>query len=238
MQQCFERFEQIASYRVENEMPLLHRQEHIRYLEKSIGLLTSSYECLDSSRPWLVYWILNSASVLNFSFADATKAAIVGFLKRCQNPTGGFGGGPGQYSHLATTYAAVNSLIIIGTRAAYEAIDRDGLFKFLSSVREPSGAFRMHLDGEVDVRGAYCALSAAKLASLPEADVRDLFRDTPSWIKQCQTYEGGFGGVPGLEAHGGYSFCAVAALLLLNTNGGINQRSLLVKDCDFVYRPL
>lgn len=31
-----------------------------------------------------------------------------------------------------------------------------------------------------------------------------------------QTYEGGFGGQPGLEAHGGYSFCAFAALTLLN----------------------
>lgn len=82
VQQCFERFEQIASYRVEDGMPLLHRQEHIRYLEKSIGLLTSSYECLDSSRPWLVYWILNAASVLNFSFSEATQANIVGFLKR------------------------------------------------------------------------------------------------------------------------------------------------------------
>lgn len=87
----------------------------------------------------------------------------------------------------------------------------------------------MHLDGEVDVRGAYCALSAAKLASLPEDQIEELFKDTASWIKQCQTYEGGFGGMPGLEAHGGYSFCAVAALLLLNNNGGINQRSLLVR---------
>lgn len=122
----------------------------------------------------------------------------------------------------------MNSLIIIGTTAAYEAIDKEGLFKFLQSVREPSGAFRMHVDGEVDVRGAYCALSAAKLSGLTDNQIQELFKDTPSWIKQCQTYEGGFGGVPGLEAHGGYSFCAVAALLLLNNNAGINQRSLLV----------
>lgn len=82
VQQCFERFEQIASLHLEKDMPMLHRQEHIGYLEKSIGMLTSSYECLDSSRPWLVYWIMNSASVLNFSFSEATKANIVGFLKR------------------------------------------------------------------------------------------------------------------------------------------------------------
>ena len=35
-------------------------------------------------------------------------------------------------------------------------------------------------------------------------------------IFRCQTYEGGFGGCPGMEAHGGYSFCGVAALTLLN----------------------
>ena len=29
-----------------------------------------------------------------------------------------------------------------------------------------------------------------------------------------QTYEGGLGGEPGNEAHGGYTFCGLAALLL------------------------
>lgn len=43
---------------------------------------------------------------------------------RCQNPEGGFGGGPGQSSHLAPTYAAVNTLCIIGTQEAYDAINR------------------------------------------------------------------------------------------------------------------
>lgn len=33
---------------------------------------------------------------------------------------------------------------------------------------------------------------------------------------RCQTYEGGFGGTPGSEAHGGYTFCAVAGLAILN----------------------
>ena len=30
-----------------------------------------------------------------------------------------------------------------------------------------------------------------------------------------QTYEGGLGGEPGNEAHGGYTFCGVAALMLV-----------------------
>lgn len=37
----------------------------------------------------------------------------------------------------------------------------------------------------------------------------------PHYAFSCQTYEGGFGGVPSAEAHGGYTFCAVAALAIL-----------------------
>jgi protein farnesyltransferase subunit beta len=50
--------------------------------------------------------------------------SVIAQLKRCQHPDGGFGGGAGQISHLAPTYAAVNALAIIGTQAAYDAIDR------------------------------------------------------------------------------------------------------------------
>ena len=34
---------------------------------------------------------------------------------------------------------------------------------------------------------------------------------------RCQTYEGGFGGTPCTEAHGGYTFCCVSALKLLDS---------------------
>lgn len=50
--------------------------------------------------------------------------SVCKFLARCQNPTGGFGGGPGQHAHLAPTYAAVNALCILGTEEAYNVINR------------------------------------------------------------------------------------------------------------------
>lgn len=52
--------------------------------------------------------------------------SVCQFLSRCQSPKGGFGGGPGQYPHLAPTYAAVNTLCIIGTEEAFGVIDRYG----------------------------------------------------------------------------------------------------------------
>lgn len=105
-------------------MPSLNRKNHTQYLEATIKKLSSSFECLDASRPWLVYWILNAASILNIKFSDETYDDVVDFLSRCRCPLGGFGGGPGQLAHLAPTYAAVNALVIVGNEKAYNAIDR------------------------------------------------------------------------------------------------------------------
>ena len=43
----------------------------------------------------------------------------------------------------------------------------------------------------------------------------ELIEGVAEFLLSCQTYEGGFGGEPGNEAHGGYNFCAIAALLIL-----------------------
>lgn len=101
----------------------------------------------------------------------------------------------GQLPHLAPTYAAVLSLCLIESDEALEAIDMKGIKDFLWSVRESNGAFRMHVDGELDVRGAYCAVTVARLSGISPNN--KLFEGTAEWIAECQTYEGGFGGAPG-----------------------------------------
>jgi protein farnesyltransferase subunit beta len=68
----------------------------------------------------------------------------------------------------------------------------------------------MHEDGEIDVRATYCV---AVVASLLRLGIDR--RSASDYVASCQTYEGGFGGEPFSEAHGGYTFCALAALILL-----------------------
>lgn len=225
IERFYDRYEQLAA--MDPSLPKLMRTEHARHLELAIERLSTGYECLDSSRPWLVYWILNAASVLGVKFTDSLQNRIVDFLIKCRSSDGGFGGGPGQDPHLAPTYAAVNALCIIGTEKALNAINRRTLKKFLWAVREPSGAFRMHVGGELDVRGAYCAISSAKLAAFSQDEESKLFEGTVNWIAECQTYEGGFGGAPDLEAHGGYSFCAAAALAILGGEEKCDLTALL-----------
>lgn len=232
VEKCFDRFEQLRYLDNRKSTPVIHRMQHIKYLENSLRSLTTNYECLDSSRPWLVYWILNAAHLLNFKFSDELLSRVVKFLVRCRSKNGGFGGGPQQIAHLATTYASVNALCIIGTQEAYDAINKPSLIQFLYSVREDSvGAFRMDNDGEIDVRGAYCAVSVAKLVNISAEEEAKLFKGTVDWISSCQTYEGGMGGVPDKEAHGGYTFCGIAALALLGSTGKCNLDALLVSFC-------
>ncbi|XDV42229.1 hypothetical protein PO909_010936 [Leuciscus waleckii] len=220
IQEVYSVYQQIHT----SPQPALLREQHYHYLKKGLRHLSDTYECLDASRPWLCYWILHSLELLEEPVPAAVASDVCQFLARCQSPTGGFGGGPGQHSHLAPTYAAVNALCILGTEEAYKVINREKLLDFLYSVKQPDGSFVMHVGGEVDVRSAYCA---ASVASLTNIITPTLFNETHTWILSCQNWEGGLGGVPGLEAHGGYTFCGTAALVILGKEHMLDLKALL-----------
>uniref|UniRef100_A0A8C5SAN4 Farnesyltransferase, CAAX box, subunit beta n=1 Tax=Laticauda laticaudata TaxID=8630 RepID=A0A8C5SAN4_LATLA len=131
---------------------VLQQEKHFHYLKRGLRQLTDAYECLDASRPWLCYWILHSLELLGEPIPDSVASDVCQFLSHCQSPNGGFGGGPGQHPHLAPTYAAVNTLCIIGTEEAYNVINREKLLEYLFSLKQPDGSFIMHIGGEVDVR--------------------------------------------------------------------------------------
>ncbi|XP_034937779.1 protein farnesyltransferase subunit beta [Chelonus insularis] len=210
-------------YKAENE-PILTRGKHVSFLKKSLAKLSVYNEGLDSSRPWLCYWALHALNILGKRLEEEDSLKVVNFLSKCQHPTGGFGGGPGQYPHLATTYAAVSALCTIGTKAAFDSINREGLVRLFKSLKLEDGSVLMHVDGELDIRGVYCAISVAKLTN---TFTPELFENTGDWIAQCQTWEGGFGGCPGMEAHGGYTYCGLAALVLLGEVDKCNIPALL-----------
>jgi protein farnesyltransferase subunit beta len=79
--------------------------------------------------------------------------------------------------------------------------------------------------GEIDVRGCYTALSAAKLTNILD---KELAEGVSDYIYNCQTYEGGISAYPGNEAHGGYAFCGLAALMILKEHDKIDIENLMV----------
>ncbi|KAK9503045.1 hypothetical protein O3M35_011698 [Rhynocoris fuscipes] len=204
-------------FKYTEDMRTLKKSLHVDYLMGVLKNVSCTFEQMDSSRSWIIYWVLHSLALLKSDITLSMKYAVINFFRSCQRKDGGFGGGPMQEPHLATTYAAVMALCTLGIQEAYEVINRKGLLNFLQKMKVHDGSFYIQEDGEIDVRGIYCAVSIYNLLKLKDYQ---LFENSIPWITRCQTYEGGFAGNPGMEAHGGYTFCSVASLYLL---GGLNK---------------
>ena len=195
--------------------PRLLRAETVAYLRQGLAGLSADFVALDASRPWLIYWISHALELLNAP-AQEMYGSMLDTLKRCRDrERGGFGGGPGQLPHTAPTYAAVLALVEMGTRDALQALleFRPWIYKFFMSLKNADGSFRVQEDGETDSRGMYTVLCVASILNMLTPE---LARGCAEWVALLQTFEGGFGGEPGNEAHGGYAFCALASLVILN----------------------
>lgn len=193
----------------------LNSDVHIKYLLDSLtNPLPSGYVSLDASRPWLFFWSLRALSLLKAlpSPDSDLHQRCVSELMALQHPTGGFRGNHGQCAHLAATYAACAALRLLDCSVL---IDTTRMLQFLQRLKQPNGRFMIQEEGgEEDLRASYCAVAVAKICGLLPNDT--LF--DPQFvkhIKECQTFEGGLGAVPFAEAHGGYTFCGVAALALV-----------------------
>lgn len=211
---------------------VLYRNRHLGYLTQGLSRpLPEGFISLGASKPWIVYWIVHSIGLLGEldSLSNDTRRTVIRFLAACQHRDGGFGGGPGQLPHVATTYAAVSALVTLGGENALSIIQRDNLLDFflrMSVSKQDGGGMRMHQGGEIDVRGCYCALSVCHMLNMDVSRLADAC-DLGTFVMRCQSHEGGFGGEPGNESHGGYAFCAYAALELAGMQKVVDRNVLI-----------
>lgn len=203
-------------------IPRLRKEQHTAFLRTQLGSLPAPYVVIDASRPWFFYWTMAGLSFLGEDGSDY-KDRLIETVRPLQNRGGGFGGGHGQLSHCACTYATILALACVG---GLNMIDRKAMWHWLGSIKQVDGGFRMAVSAEEDIRGAYCAMTILTLLNLP----LDLPPDAPArqagltsfldllgeWVSACQTYEGGIAGAPTNEAHGAYAFCALACLSIID----------------------
>lgn len=210
---------------------ILDKKSHLTFLVRNLVQgFPARYMSQDASQPWLMFWTVQSFSTLQISIDPDTKQRAIDTIMHWQHPDGGFGGGPGQAAHSLATYAAVCSLAIVGRpgpEGGWDQINREKMYNWFMSLKRPDGSFIVSNYGEVDVRGIYCLLVVAHLLDIVTPELVD---GTAAFIASCQTYEGGFSSAshphivgdvflanrPSLgEAHGGYTFCALASWVLL-----------------------
>ncbi|KAL6944559.1 hypothetical protein ACO0RG_001296 [Hanseniaspora osmophila] len=201
-------------------------QHHIPYLDFFLQhTLPPQMLALDASQPWMVYWLVNSLYIMqNGNIGDELRSRIkdkfivqssVSPFSALPRPAsfGPFAGGIMQYPHLASNYAAILSLVLCEDEEVLSKIDKDYVYEWLMSLKLPDGSFETcEKCGETDTRGVYCALSIASLLGIMS---EELVENSLDFLIKCQAYEGGFGGRPFEEAHGGYTFCALASLVII-----------------------
>lgn len=105
-------------------IPKLNQEDHIEFLNDAIQ--NAEYIPYDALRPWVVYWCLTGLSVLGEDL-KRWRDRVLGTFSPMQNPSGGFGGGHGQTSHAAPSYAVVLSLAMVGGNESLSMIDRRAL---------------------------------------------------------------------------------------------------------------
>ncbi|KAJ4295313.1 CAAX farnesyltransferase (FTase) subunit beta [Kalmusia sp. IMI 367209] len=217
-------------------IPHLQKPKHVAFLKKALGDYPAPFAMMDASRPWLVYWSLQGLSALNYDISEfresfplsydrLTSIRVIHTFSLVQYPDGGYGGNFGHLPHLAATYAAVLSILMVGGKDAYDSINRKSLWHFLGQLKQTDGGFNMTAGGEEDIRGAFCALVIMSLLRIP----LELPQDAPArahgltsfldnlgdWISKCQSFDGGISAAPGNEAHGAYAFCGLGALSIM-----------------------
>jgi len=201
----------------------LRVEAHVRYLEDGLRELEGQYVSLDAAQPWLCYWMLHGLDLMHRPVTDeGRRSSVVSLLRGCKSHQGGFGGGPQQRPHLATTYAAVSALVILD--ALDEVVDRPALYRWIMSLKDrETGAFRVTDTGEMDVRGTYLALAAARLCNIVSDDMT---AGIPGFLVSLQSFDGGLGAERGNESHGGYTYCGLAAAVLLEANVSLDLTRL------------
>ncbi|KAL5480559.1 RAM1 [Sanghuangporus weigelae] len=217
--------------------PTLQKNVHMQWLVRNFSQgFPERFISQDASQPWLFFWTLQGFYFIGAELDPQNKQRCIDTIMACQHPDGGFGGGPGQFPHLLSTYAAVSALACVGRpgpEGGWDQIDRAKLYSFFMSLKQPDGSFLVSRDSEVDIRGIYCLLCVATLLNMLTPE---LVAGTSSFVASLQTYEGGFASAshpyyiadtPSLEtladyprpalgeAHGGYTFCALASWILL-----------------------
>lgn len=135
----------------EHGIPHIDRERHARFLRKQLGPLPGAFVGADASRPWFLYWCLNALTILGED-VSSYRESLIKTACSMQNETGGFGGGNGQASHLATTYAIVLAMALVGGEDLYDVVDRKAMWRWLCSLKQESGGFQMVEGGEVDIR--------------------------------------------------------------------------------------
>ncbi|XP_047951820.1 geranylgeranyl transferase type-1 subunit beta-like isoform X1 [Salvia hispanica] len=239
----------------DSESLSFEKDRHIYYLEMMYRGLPAPYQGQETIRLTLAYFVISGLDIFG-ALDRIDKEAVINWVLSLQaHPkddrifeNGQFYGFHGSRSsqfqsdndraaqlngsHLASTYCALAILKTVGYDLSQ--IDSEVLLKSMRTLQQPNGCFMpIHTGGETDLRFVFCAAAICSMLKNWSGMDREKAKE---FIRNCQSYDGGFGLLPGAESHGGATYCAVASLKLM---GFLGEDSLSGKaSSDVINVPL
>ncbi|XP_028155482.1 geranylgeranyl transferase type-2 subunit beta isoform X2 [Diabrotica virgifera virgifera] len=201
--------------------------KHIDFI-KEYGQKESTYEygMTDYLRISGMYWGLTALELMNATPAQSIEE-ITEFIKNCQDPeSGGISACLYHDPHILHTLSAVQILCIYNK---LEAINVEGVVKYIASLQLPDGSFTGDKWGEVDTRFSFCAVMTLSL--LNKMDAIDVNKAV-DFVLQCKNFDGGFGSRPLSESHAGLMYCCVGFLSITNRLDAIDRDTLAWWLCE------
>lgn len=238
-----------------SDQDFFNRDRHLCYLQMMLEVLPTYYQREDINRITLAYFAVSGLGVLG-GLHLVDKERVINWVLSLQAhakdetelESGQFYGFHGSKSsqfdssnnegpipsgsHLASTYCAIAILKTVGYDLSL--IDSTPILKSMRSLQQPDGSFMpIHIGAETDLRFVYCAAAICSILESWDGMDREKAKE---YISNCQSYDGGFGLVPGSESHGGATFCAIASLRLM----GLIEDDLFTKNAttNFIDVPL
>ncbi|CEP11352.1 hypothetical protein [Parasitella parasitica] len=239
--------------------PIFSKEKLVKYFKSNLCMLPTQYTQTETNRMTLAFFCLGAMDLLgeldNNVSAQNKHDWIEWIYAQQVLPTGiepdenrflcGFRGSPWSgrkfdpnaktcefqhydSSHIANTYTALLNLLILGDDLS--RVNRKAIIQTLKSLQQEDGSVApTHGSLERDVRFIFCACSISYILN----DWSGINKEaTVQHIRQLQSFEYGVAQCPDQEAHGGSTFCGIAALALMDKlDEGIINREELVKWC-------
>lgn len=227
-------------------------KRHAKYFEMMSGCLPSMLEEYDSIRMSILFFSLSGMDLLGALDKCQDKQQIVDWIystmlsdkKSLKTGFRGFNIGsdfssigspefcPFDSGHLAMTYTALASLLVLGDNLS--RVDRESTARAVGSLQNEDGSFLSSLDGgECDMRYVYCACCICFMVD----DWRFVDANkVAEFVRRSVSFDFSIGQGPFLEGHGGSTFCGLASLALMGRLDqclGAKLKERLKKWCVF-----
>lgn len=233
-------------------LPLL-KTRHIKFLHRLLQVLPEATSSQETSRMTIAYFSISGLDILGAldSLDQTNKTNIINWIYNLQvprsdddpllrkngfrgscflklqnhqscDPAKGCGALKANSGHVAMTYTALASLVILGDDLS--RIDKKAITSGLSCLQQEDGSFVASAEeAENDMRFIYCAVAVSYM--LNDWSGINIQKATEFIIRSLR-YDGGFAQCPGMESHGGSTYCALAALSLMGTLKLLTQNQI------------